>query len=246
MKTLPKQRGSTLVELLIGLTIGVFLLLGLANVFGQSRQTYNYQLSQAGQQGNERLSAVIMTTALEQAGFAPMNAINIVNPAASFPGDGVFGAGEGISGTQADHNVTVNGVAGTVSYPADTLSVRYWGGDAIVDCVGTAVADTVLATNVFATNGINLTCDRNGGGAQSIMGDGTAILAQQLRVLGMRVSYGLDTNGDDSVDQFQRADNVASWNDVRIAEIELFIQSGQRPPESLSFTVTLENLRGAA
>ena len=246
MKRLAEQRGFTLVETLIGLSIGIFLLLGLASVFSQSRQTYNYQLAQAGQQGNERLSAVILTTALEQAGFAPMNAINIVNRSASFPGNGVFGAGEGIAGTQADHNVTVNGVAGTVSYPADTLSVRYWGGAAIVDCIGTPVAGNVLATDVFATDGVNLTCDRNGAGPQAILGDGTAILAQQLRVLGMRVSYGLDTNGDDSIDQFQRADNVASWNEVRIAEIELFIQSGQRPPESLSFTVTLENLRGAS
>ena len=87
MKRHPKQRGFTLVETLIGLTIGIFLLFGVASVFSQSRQTYNYQLAQAGQQGNERLSAVILTTALEQAGFAPMNAINIVNRTASFPGD---------------------------------------------------------------------------------------------------------------------------------------------------------------
>jgi type IV pilus assembly protein PilW len=245
MKTLQKQRGLSLIETLIGLTIGLFLLMGLATVFGQSRQTYNYQLAQAGQQGNERLGAVILTTALEQAGFAAMNEINILNRPGSFPSDAIFGGGEGIVGTQGDHNVTVNGVAGTVSYPADTISVRYWGGPAIVDCVGTPVADTVLATDVFATNGVNLTCDSNGAGARSIMGDGTAVVAQQLRILGMRVSYGLDTNGDESIDQFQRADNVASWNDARVAEIELFIQSGQRPPESLSFTVTLENMRGA-
>lgn len=239
-----RQRGFSLVETLIGMTIGVFLLMGIASVFGQSRQTYNYQLAQAGQQGNERLSAVILSTALEQAGFAAMTDINIVNRPASFPSDGIFGAGEAISGTQADHSVTVNG-QGTVSFPADTLSVRYWGGAAIVDCVGTPIADTVLATDVFATNGVNLTCDSNGAGARSIMGDGTATLAQQLRILGMRVSYGLDTNGDQSIDQFQRADNVPSWNDVRVAEIELFIQAGERPPESLSFTVTLENMRGA-
>lgn len=246
MKTLRRQRGLTLVETLIGLTIGIFLLLGLASVFGQSRQTYHYQLAQAGQQGNERLSAVILTTALEQAGFAEMNGMNILNRPASFPSDGIFGAGESLSGTQAEHDVAVNGVAGTVSFPADTLSVRYWGGVAIVDCVGTPIADTVLATDVFAANGVNLTCDSNGAGARPIMGDGTAVPAQQLRVLGMRVSYGLDTNGDGSIDQFQRADNVPSWNNVRVAEVELFIQSGERPPESLSFTVTLENMRGAS
>lgn len=239
-----KQGGMSLVETLIGLTIGVFLLMGIASVFGQSRNTYNYQLAQAGQQGNERLSAVILTTALEQAGFAEMNEINILNRIASFPSDGTFGAGESIVGTQGSHNVTVNG-QGTVNFPADTLSVRYWGGAAIVDCVGTPIATTALATDVFATNGVNLTCDSNGAGARPIMGDGTAILAQQLRVLGMRVSYGLDTNGDRSIDQFQRANNVASWNDVRVAEVELFIQAGERPPESLSFTVTLENMRGA-
>ena len=239
-----RQTGLSLIESLIGLTIGVFLLMGIATVFGQSRQTYNYQLAQAGQQGNERLSAVILSTALEQAGFAEMNEINILNRLASFPADGTFGAGESIAGTQASHSVTVNG-QGTVTFPADTLSVRYWGGPAIVDCVGTPIADTALATDVFASNGVNLTCDSNGAGARPIMGDGTAILAQQLRVLGMRVSYGLDTNGDQSIDQFQRADNVASWNDVRVAEVELFIQAGERPPESLSFTVTLENMRGA-
>lgn len=245
MNMLTKQRGMSLIETLIGLTIGVFLLMGIASVFGQSRNTYNYQLAQAGQQGNERLSAVILSTALEQAGFAAMTDINILNRDASFPSDAIFGAGEGIAGTQANHSVYVNG-QGNVNYPADTLSVRYWGGAAIVDCVGTPIADTVLATDVFATNGVNLTCDSNGAGARAIMGDGTAILAQQLRVLGMRVSYGLDTNGDQSVDQFQRANNVPSWNDVRVAEIELFIQAGERPPESLSFTVTLENMRGAS
>ena len=245
MKFRSRQSAYTLIEALIGLTIGLFLLLGMATVFSQSRQTFNYQQSQAGQQGNERLSTVILRTALEQAGFAPMNGINIVNRSASFPNDAIFGAGEGVFGTQGNHNVAVNGVAGPVNFPADTLSVRYWGAAGIIDCVGQPIANTVLATDVFAVNGTNLTCDRSGAGAQSILGDGTAELSQQLRVLGMRVSYGLDTNDDASVDQFQRANNVTSWNDVRVAEVELFIQAGQRPPESLSFTVTLENLRGA-
>ena len=235
----------SMVETLIGLTIGVFLLMGLANIFGQSRTTFNYQLAQAGQQGNERLSAVILTTALEQAGFAAMNEITIVNRSASFPSTGGFDPGVGVLGTEATHSVAVNGKSGTQSFPADTLSVRYWGGPAIVDCVGAPIADTVLAVDVFAADGVNLTCDSNGAGARPILGDGTAATAQQLRVLGMRVSYGLDTNGDSNVDQYQRAGSVAAWNEVRVAEVELFIQAGERPPESLSFTVTLENMRGA-
>jgi hypothetical protein len=76
------------------------------------------------------------------------------------------------------------------------------------------------------------------------MGDDQGPVAQQIRVLGMAVAYGLDTNADESIDSFQRAGGITNWNQVRVAEIQLIIQSGTRPPESLSFAVALENMRG--
>jgi type IV pilus assembly protein PilW len=244
MKALKRQRGFSLVELMIGMTIGLFLLAGLTNIFSQSRRTYAYQQAQAGQQTNERLGVAVLTTELQQAGFAQMTDIYILNRAGQYPNTALFGAGEAISGTEGNANVTVNGV-GVVNYPNDTLAVRYWDGPGIVDCVGVPVPPATLSVDEIAINGVNLTCATNGGAPRPLMGDDLGPVAQQLRVLGMAVAYGVDTNGDESIDTYQRAGGILNWNQVRVAEVELTIQSGDRPPETLSFAVTLENMHGA-
>ena len=69
------------------------------------------------------------------------------------------------------------------------------------------------------------------------MGDNRGPIAQQIRFLGMAIAYGLDTNLDESIDSFQRAGGVTDWNQVRVAEIELIIQSGDRPPENLAKSI---------
>ncbi|HNP37130.1 MAG TPA: prepilin-type N-terminal cleavage/methylation domain-containing protein [Woeseiaceae bacterium] len=240
-----KQRGFSLVELMIGLTIGLFLLAGLMSIFTQSRRTYAYQQAQAGQQSNERLGVAVLTTELQQAGFGQMTDIYILNRAGQYPNSALFGAGEAVAGTQGSANVTVNGIAGPQTYPSDTLAVRYWDGPGIVDCVGIPVPPATLSQDVIATDGVNLTCSTNGGPARPLMGDDQGPVAQQLRVLGMAIAYGLDTNGDESVDTYQRAGGILNWNQVRVAEVELTIQAGSRPPETLSFAVTLENMHGA-
>lgn len=244
MNALRRQRGVSLVELMIGLTIGMFLLMGLSNLFVQSRGTYAYQQSQAGQQTNERLSTAILTTELQQAGYSEMTNLRILDRPAMFPATGLFGAGEGVTGTEATASVMVNGV-GLQNFPDDTLRVRYWDGPGIVDCIGLPIPAATLSVDVISTDGINLNCSTNGGAARALLGDGQGPINQQLRVLGMAVVYGIDTNGDDSVDSYQRASGVADWGLVRIAEVELTIQSGNRPPETLSFAVTLENMYGA-
>jgi type IV pilus assembly protein PilW len=239
-----RQQGVSLVEIMIGLTIGLFLLMGLSNLFVQSRGTYAYQQAQAGQQTNERLSTAILTTELQQAGYSDMTAIRILDRTAMFPATGLFGAGEGITGTEATATVMVNGV-GLQDFPSDTLRIRYWDGPGIVDCVGIPVPPATLSVDVISTDGVSLNCSTNGAAARGLLGDGQGPVNQQLRVLGMAIAYGIDSNGDDSVDTYQRASGVADWGLVRVAEVELTIQAGTRPPETLSFAVTLENMYGA-
>jgi hypothetical protein len=62
----------------------------------------------------------------------------------------------------------------------------------------------------------------------------------------MAIAYGLDSNGDESIDSFQRDSGVADWAQGRVADIQIIVQSGTRPPESLSFAVALENMRGVS
>lgn len=243
MKMIKNSRGFNLVELLIGMAIGLFLLAGLLTFFGQNRQAYSYQQSQSGQQGSERLANIMFTNVLQQAGYSDMSNQRILNRASMFPAAAPFADGQAVAGTEATATVALIG-GGTQSVPNDSISIRFMDGVGIIDCIGNPAPAAAMSAVVFAVDGVNLNCSTDGGAARPLMGDDQGPLAQQIRFLGMAVAYGLDTNSDESIDSFQRAGSVADWNQVRVAEIELIIQSGSRPPESLSFAVSLENMRG--
>lgn len=238
-----RQRGFNLVELLIGLAIGLFLLAGLLSFFGQNRLAYSYQQSQSGQQGSERLANIMFTNVLQQAGYSDMTNQRILNRASLFPAGGPFADGQTVVGTQATATVGLIG-GGTLNVPNDSIALRFWDGAGIIDCIGNPAPAAAMSAVLFSVDGVNLNCNTDGGAAQPLMGDDQGPLAQQVRFLGMAIAYGLDTNGDESIDSFARAGGVADWNQVRIAEIQIIVQSGTRPPESLSFAVALENMRG--
>ena len=243
MKLIKNSRGFNLVELLIGMSIGLFLLAGLLTFFGQNRQAYSYQQSQSGQQGSERLANIMFTNVLQQAGFSAMTNQRILNRISLFPAAGPFANGQAIIGTEATATVALIG-GGTQSVPNDSIAIRFMDGAGIIDCIGNPVPVAAMSAVVFAVDGVNLNCSTDGGAARPLMGDDQGPIAQQIRFLGMAIAYGLDTNLDESIDSFQRAGGVTDWNQVRVAEIELIIQSGDRPPETLSFAVALENMRG--
>ena len=243
MNPLNRNRGFSLVELLIGMSIGLFLLAGLLTFFGQNRLAYSYQQSQSGQQGSERLANIMFTNVLQQAGYSDMTNQRILNRASLFPGGGPFADGQTVVGTQASATVGLIG-GGTQTVPNDSIAIRFWDGVGIIDCIGNAAPAGAMSVVLLSVDGVRLNCSTDGGAAQPLMGDDQGPLAQQIRFLGMAVAYGLDTNADESIDSFQRAGGVTDWNQVRVAEIQIIIQSGDRPPESLSFAVPLENMRG--
>jgi type IV pilus assembly protein PilW len=245
MTSINRHRGFSLVELLIGMAIGLFLLAGLLSFFGQNRLAYSYQQSQSGQQDSERLANITFTNVLQQAGYSDMTNQRIMNRAALFPAAGLFTAGQAVVGTEASATVALIG-GGTRNVPNDSIALRFWDGAGIIDCIGNPAPVGAMSVVLLSVDGVNLNCNTDGGAAQPLMGDDQGPLAQQTRFLGMAIAYGLDTNGDESIDSFQRASGVADWAQVRVAEIQIIVQSGTRPPESLSFAVALENMRGVS
>jgi len=243
MTLMRKNSGFSLVELMIGMAIGLFLLAGLLTFFGQNRAAYSYQQSQSGQQDSERLANILFTNVLQQAGFSEMTNQRILNRASLFPAGGPFADGQTVVGTEATATVNLIG-GGTQTVANDSIAIRFWDGVGIIDCIGNPAPAAAMSVVLLSVDGVNLNCRTDGGGAQPLMGDDQGPVAQQIRVLGMAVAYGLDTNADESIDSFQRASGITNWNQVRVAEIQLVIQSGTRPPESLSFAVSLENMRG--
>lgn len=64
-----KQRGLSIVELLIALAISSFLILGITQIYIDNKRNYNFQQSQAGLQENQRFLVMILDGYLNRAGY---------------------------------------------------------------------------------------------------------------------------------------------------------------------------------
>jgi type IV pilus assembly protein PilW len=202
-----RQRGLTLVELMVAIVIALFVLLGVTVVFVNVKQAFNTQDELSQLQDNERLTLMILTNSVQSAAYFP-------DPVAAAPGDsntlpaaanetyGDFAAGQGIVGT--------SGKAG------DTLSTRYVsaGGDGLMNCLGQTQAARTTFTNTFSvTTDQELACSVDGG---------TTTVPLVSNVTALSVRYGTDTGGTGNADRYLAASAVTAaslWPQVRTARI---------------------------
>lgn len=218
------QRGFTLVELMISILIGLFLLGGLLTLTSAMKRTSGIQGGLEQLHDSERLAATLMNDVIQSAGYYPNPVVNTA--AAEFPVTGAFTqAGQSIVGTDG----------GTASAQLDTVSVRYVtaGGDGIINCIGgtSAVAATWVNTFQLDGNG-NLQCvlTTNGTVAAAVT------LVSGVNISGVNVSgakylqilYGVQSNtgsGTHSVDCYLTATQVTAgnyWGNVISVQITLY------------------------
>jgi type IV pilus assembly protein PilW len=134
-----QARGFTLVELMVSVTIAVFLIGGALAIVGRTRSTFVAQNQLAQLQDNERLALTLMTEVIESGGYFPAPQTNQASTMLP-PVTGKFVAGQAIYGTSVA--------------PGDQVSVRFATAtpDIVYGCTGvqssTAAPDTY--TNVFS------------------------------------------------------------------------------------------------
>lgn len=122
-----RQRGLSLIELMIALAISSFLILGVTQLYISNKQNYLFQQGQAFNQENGRYSLLMLEQQLSKAGFRRRP---FVDPTAEFPAKDYtfckFAAGE------------------TINAPnSQTLCIRYKPRDSSeLDCLGYGAADT--------------------------------------------------------------------------------------------------------
>lgn len=201
------NRGFTLVELLVALTIGLLLTIVIAQLFLGSRQSYATTDDLSRMQENMRYAQQLLARTIHMAGFksAP-NSITL----------NVF------SGA----NALIAGVDGGGITP-DSVTVRFQGsGDgtgtpdgSVVDCHGNRIDAGVIATNAFTVapgaNGANALFCNNGVNNWEIVPD----------VENMQILYGEDTDGDLTVDRYVTATNVTNMNNVVNVRIALLLRT---------------------
>lgn len=195
------QNGLTLVEMMIGVTLSVFLLGGVINVFISSKQTYKLQTQLGTLYENERLAMFLLNRDIRMAGYMA-NAMN--DPITAF-----------------DSTNTSNG-ANSLS---DTVAIRY---ESAVDCLNQAtpiISDLPIAINRYYIENEQLMCLGNGGLVAEAIVDGVV----NMQVLYGINTDALSTDTYDIANSFINAGDLAvsDWSQIKSVRIAMLFSSAE-------------------
>jgi len=201
-----RQRGLSLIELMIGVVLALFLVGGVAVIEQSMRGAYGDQASLNQLQDNERLAMTLMNDVIQAAGYFPNPTSNTA--ASVFPASGSF----------SQQQQVITGTTGA-SPPGDTISVRYStdGTEGLLDCTGSTVTAPGNLTYTFAITSGALTCSVNGGTAIPLV----------TGVTNMTVLYGVKTgtgNSTPSIDTYLSANQMTTsnwWTTVRSVRVSI-------------------------
>jgi len=230
MRWVRRQLGTSLVEIMIAMVIGLFILSAVVVVFVNMQKTFTSQDQLAQLQDNQRLAQTILTNTVQSAGYFPDPKTNTQQRALT-GASGVIAAGQVIAGTSG---TGANG---------DTLTTQFAtaSGDGVMNCLGqtNTGGSPLVYVNTLSVNANNeLQCTVNGT---------TAALVSGVSSLG--VLYGTDTNGDGNNDSYLTATQVAAagaWSAVHSVQVTLnFTTQFGNVPGSTSVpwvqTISLKN-----
>jgi type IV pilus assembly protein PilW len=194
-----RQHGFTIIELMVSITIALFITAGLAQIFGSMLNTFLVQNKFTQFEDNERLAMSLMMASIPSARYFANPVTNTA--ATALPAttttllDGVtFAAGQGVSGTGSG--------TGTGS-SSDTIDIEYQtsGTDTLENCLGATYTTKQVVINSFAVSANNeLTCSVNGAAAVPLISN----------VYSMAILYGVDTKGLGTTDTYMTATQVAT------------------------------------
>ena len=200
-------RGVSMVEILVGLALGLMLVTGVADMVGASRQTSRSERVLLEMQSTGRIATEIIAREVRKAGFRSDRDRSVVDlfPVATTP---FLTAGGVVAGAASNSEV----------------SVRLQGsGDAFTaDCLGNAVADGQILWQTLSLSGNELRCR-----TRNITTGTDQTLALVSQVEAMSVTFGVDTDGDGYADAYRTSANVADWSRVASVNVQLRVMSSE-------------------
>jgi type IV pilus assembly protein PilW len=229
--------GFSLVEFLIAMTIGLFLLAGMATVFSTTNISYNSQTGLAQLQNNQLLAMNMLSNVLQSAGFytspqtqsfaaalpgsvtqanlpGNMQLYNSANhshvtPLSTAPGSSMsFGIGQAVAGGSL-----YNGGPDVVAVRAQGSTTAPIGP---LDCSGATTGN--LTVSVFTVSNGNLLCLTYASQTAAYPSNWLVLVNN---VSSMNVYYGLDPNSTGSATEYVSAANVTAWNQVMSVRVTL-------------------------
>jgi type IV pilus assembly protein PilW len=177
------QRGYSLIEFMVAITIAVFLLGGLFSILQSTRMTSTNQTALSQLQDDERVAMTLIQETLQSAGYYPSPTTQ--GATAAFPAATNFAAGQSVYGA-------ANSASGGIG---DTITVRYQsdGSGAVLGCLGTSDSAGTAHSYKFLVQ-----ADPAGSATTSSLYcsvDGATPVLLVPNVSGMTFLYGIDTTG---------------------------------------------------
>jgi len=205
------QVGLTMLELMISLSLGLLLLVGIGTIYVGSSQSNRVQEDNARIQETGRFALEIMGRSIRQAGYAAISVL-FKNPKLTFTGTPITGLNTACpTGTPSTDVITVqyDGTAGEQDCQAGNVNA----GEIVQETF--FIADDALrcdATRAVAAPAAPVACPANDAGDQLLRG-----------IEDMQVVYGIDTNGDQATDQYTAT--PATWTQVVSARVCVLVRS---------------------
>jgi type IV pilus assembly protein PilW len=210
------QRGFTLLEIMIALTIGLFLLAALLTIVQSNKAVFlnHNQLEQM--QDSERMALTLMADIVQSASYFPDPTTNTL--ASTLVAGGGFLNSQAITGQ-------FNAAA-----PGDSISVRYMTAptDGILNCSGTSNTNPVGGANILYVNQFAVVPGVPSGQLVCTLTAGNVITQYTLvsGVTNLSVLYGVKTNlgaPGNNVDTYLNAGQMtaANWQSVISVLIKL-------------------------
>jgi type IV pilus assembly protein PilW len=223
-----RQRGFTLIEILIALLIGVFMLGALLTIVQANRQVFGDQSQLAQLQDSERMALTQMTDIIQMAGYFPNPALANSNALLATPAT-PFLAGQFIAGNSS------------TTVPGDSIAVRYVtaNNDNILNCSGlpNTSGANVMYVNTFQVVNGQLVCTLTTSAnptpmvyslVSGVTNRSTNNPTNNVGVVNLSIFYGVNTGatpGANNVDTYMTAAQLNAtptlWNSVISALIEL-------------------------
>jgi type IV pilus assembly protein PilW len=235
-----------LLEIMIAMSIGLFLLGALVTIVQSNKAVFLNQNQLVQLQDSERMAMTLMAEVIQAAGYFPDPTFNTVG--GTLIASGAFANGQAITGVSN---------AG----PLDTISVRYMTAplDGILNCSGVPNPNPAGGANILYVNQFNVAVTAGVPGGQLICTvttvAGTTAYTLVNGVTNLRVFYGVKTNvaaAGNNADTYLLASQMTAANFSSVITVmvqltfnnPLAAQPGQPPSITLQRVINLMNQSG--
>ena len=204
-----RQRGFSLVELMVAMVIALILLAGVLQILLGNRESFRYQQNMASLQENARLASFVIENVVAHAGYRTDLG------AEPFRTSGTTGT----RGADYAANAVVAGADGGKS-GNDVLRLRFQAAGGVHDCQAREIGAAGVTPNIESADVEMYVNDSDTLLCADYSGKGSKISQPIIEnVRRFNVTFGVDTNGDQSADTY--VDSLSSANAPNVVSLRV-------------------------